>query len=67
MSSVDEYIVEPLKNFYKESAWLVKSCSKPDAKEFLHIARATGKGFLLMGFIGFFVKVRCILVNMSIL
>jgi len=30
--------------------------TKPDKKEFLAVARATSAGFLIMGFIGFFVK-----------
>lgn len=36
---------------------LVRRCAKPDQKEFNKIIMATGMGFLIMGFIGFFVKV----------
>lgn len=36
---------------------LVRRCAKPDQKEFNKIIMATGMGFVLMGFIGFFVKV----------
>ena len=36
---------------------LVLRCAKPDQKEFNKIIMATGMGFVLMGFIGFFVKV----------
>jgi protein transport protein SEC61 subunit gamma-like protein len=42
---------------------LVKKCTKPDRKEFMLIARATGLGFLIMGFIGFFVKLIHIPIN----
>jgi protein transport protein SEC61 subunit gamma-like protein len=35
---------------------LVKKCTKPNWEEFMDIAKATGIGFLIMGFIGFFVK-----------
>ena len=49
----NEVLVEPLKQFAKDSMHLVKKCTKPDRKEFMAIARATGVGFLIMGFIGF--------------
>lgn len=52
----NEVLIEPLRQFAKDSAHLVKKCTKPDRKEFMMIARATGLGFLIMGFIGFFVK-----------
>ena len=37
--------------------------NKPDAKEFKKIAFATACGFLIMGFIGFFVKLVHIPIN----
>ena len=48
--------VEPAKRFAQDSYRLVKRCTKPDAKEFKKIALATTVGFLVMGFLGFFVK-----------
>jgi protein transport protein SEC61 subunit gamma-like protein len=57
MSDVQTLIIDPLKQFYKDSKKLVEKCTKPDAKEFAKIAKATGVGFLIMGFIGFFVKI----------
>ena len=48
--------IEDLKQFYKDSMRLVAACTKPDYKEFKKIASATGVGFLIMGFIGFFVN-----------
>ena len=59
----NEVLIEPLKQFAKDSVHLVKKCTKPDRKEFTIIARATGMGFLIMGFIGFFVKLIHIPIN----
>jgi protein transport protein SEC61 subunit gamma-like protein len=59
----NEVLIEPLKQFAKDSIHLVKKCTKPDRKEFTNIARATGVGFLIMGFIGFFVKLVHIPIN----
>jgi len=59
----NEVLIEPLKQFAKDSMHLVKKCTKPDRKEFMLIARATGLGFLIMGFIGFFVKLIHIPIN----
>jgi len=63
MSDVNEFAIAPLKQFMKESIHLVKKCTKPDRKEFSAIARATGVGFLIMGFVGFFVKLIHIPIN----
>ena len=41
---------------------LVRRCAKPDKNEFSKIAMATGAGFAIMGFIGFFVKLMCVIV-----
>jgi len=63
MSDVNAFIIEPLTKFVKDSTYLVKKCTKPDHREFARIARATGLGFLMMGFIGFFVKIIHIPIN----
>lgn len=55
--------VKPLKEFSKDSMRLVKRCTKPDLKEFQKIALATLVGFVIMGFIGFFVKLIHIPIN----
>jgi len=47
----------------RDSVHLVKKCTKPDRKEFVKIAWATGVGFLIMGFVGFFVKLVHIPIN----
>jgi len=56
-------IMEPGKQFIKDSIRLVKRCTKPDRKEFSKIALATAVGFAIMGFIGFFVKLIHIPIN----
>ncbi|CAJ0582030.1 unnamed protein product, partial [Mesorhabditis spiculigera] len=56
-------IVEPAKQFAKDSIRLVKKCTKPDRKEYQKIAIATAIGFAIMGFIGFFVKLIHIPIN----
>lgn len=59
----NEVLIEPLKQFARDSMHLVKKCTKPDRKEFMATAKATGIGFLIMGFIGFFVKLVHIPIN----
>ena len=56
-------LVEPGKQFAKDSIRLVKRCTKPDRKEFQKIAIATAIGFAIMGFIGYFVKLIHIPIN----
>jgi len=56
-------VVEPCKQFFKDSLRLVKRCTKPDRKEYQKIAMATAIGFAIMGFIGFFVKLIHIPIN----
>ncbi|UYV82939.1 SEC61G [Cordylochernes scorpioides] len=47
----------------EDSICLVKRCTKPDRKEFQKIVMATAIGFVIMNFIGFFVK----LINIPII
>ncbi|EME30684.1 protein transport protein SEC61 subunit gamma [Galdieria sulphuraria] len=56
-------IVSPFSSFMVDSYRLVRRCTKPDRREFLKIAGATAVGFLVMGFIGFFVRLIHIPVN----
>ncbi|KAG0591448.1 hypothetical protein M758_1G173400 [Ceratodon purpureus] len=62
MEAVDT-VVRPMKDFAKDSIRLVKRCHKPDRKEFSKVALRTGLGFVVMGFIGFFVKLIFIPIN----
>eukprot|EP00195_Chlamydomonas_chlamydogama_P015237 CAMPEP_0202891722 /NCGR_PEP_ID=MMETSP1392-20130828/1707_1 /ASSEMBLY_ACC=CAM_ASM_000868 /TAXON_ID=225041 /ORGANISM="Chlamydomonas chlamydogama, Strain SAG 11-48b" /LENGTH=68 /DNA_ID=CAMNT_0049575559 /DNA_START=147 /DNA_END=353 /DNA_ORIENTATION=+ len=63
---VGDFVVKPLKDFAKSSARLVKRCTKPDRKEYLKICGKTAVGFIVMGFIGFFVKLLFIPINQII-
>lgn len=63
---VGQVAVQPLKEFAKNSARLVKRCTKPDRKEFQRICIRTAIGFIVMGFIGFFVKLIFIPINQII-
>ena len=56
-------VIEPGKQFFKDSCRLIRRCTKPDRKEFQKIAFATAVGFAIMGFIGFFVKLVHIPIN----
>jgi len=58
-----EFVVKPIQDFVVDSKRLLKKCTKPDRKEFKKIALATGIGFAVMGFIGFFVKLIHIPIN----
>ncbi|KMZ61471.1 Protein transport protein SEC61 gamma subunit [Zostera marina] len=55
--------VDPLRDFAKDSIRLVKRCHKPDRKEFSKVAVRTAIGFVVMGFVGFFVKLIFIPIN----
>jgi len=58
-----EAAILPVKQFAADSIRLFKKCTKPDAKEFKKIALATTIGFLVMGFLGFIVKLVHIPIN----
>ncbi|KAG6584155.1 Protein transport protein Sec61 subunit gamma, partial [Cucurbita argyrosperma subsp. sororia] len=51
MDAVDS-VVDPLREFAKDSVRLVKRCHKPDRKEFTKVAVRTAIGFVVMGFVG---------------
>ncbi|KAL9288022.1 putative protein translocase complex, SecE/Sec61-gamma subunit [Arabidopsis thaliana] len=62
MDAIDS-VVDPLRDFAKDSIRLVKRCHKPDRKEFTKVAVRTAIGFVVMGFVGFFVKLIFIPIN----
>ncbi|ODV58702.1 translocon subunit SSS1 [Ascoidea rubescens DSM 1968] len=43
-------------DFVKEGIVFVKKCTKPDKKEYLKIIQAVGIGFIMMGVVGYGVK-----------
>ncbi|KAJ1651134.1 Protein transport protein Sec61 subunit gamma [Dispira simplex] len=63
MSNAKNPLLEEPKQFVKESVQLIRRCSKPDKKEFVKICQAVSIGFLVMGFIGYFVKLIHIPIN----
>lgn len=63
MDFVDENFVVPLTTFAKNSRQLVQKCTAPDYQEFVNVGGTTVFGFLLMGFIGFFIKLIFIPIN----
>ncbi|CAA7056442.1 unnamed protein product [Microthlaspi erraticum] len=62
MDAIDAAI-DPLRDFAKSSVRLVQRCHKPDRKEFTKVAVRTAIGFVVMGFVGFFVKLVFIPIN----
>mmetsp|Transcript_25437 Transcript_25437/g.50755 ORF Transcript_25437/g.50755 Transcript_25437/m.50755 type:complete len:83 (+) Transcript_25437:181-429(+) len=62
-SELQLQIIDPGMEFFASATHLVQKCTKPDRKEFLQIFRATCVGFLIMGFVGFFVKLVHIPIN----
>lgn len=67
MNDIMDTVVTPVKSFAKDSVRLVNKCTKPDRKEYTKIAFRTVLGFVIMGFIGFFVKLIFIPINQIIL
>ena len=49
--------------FVMDSRRLLQRCTKPDAREFKKIAFACAMGFMIMGFIGYVVKLVFIPIN----
>jgi protein transport protein SEC61 subunit gamma and related proteins len=55
--------VKESESFLKNSIRLLNKCTKPSREEFIRISQAIIVGFLIMGFIGFFVKLIHIPIN----
>ncbi|XP_022897647.1 protein transport protein Sec61 subunit gamma-1-like [Olea europaea var. sylvestris] len=62
MDALDS-IFNPLREFSKNIIRLVKRCHKPDRKEFTKVAICTTTGFVVIGFVGFFIKLIFISIN----
>ncbi|PWN37519.1 protein translocase SEC6, partial [Meira miltonrushii] len=60
--NIREWIELP-QGFVREGTQFMNRCTKPDRKEFLQTCRAVGMGFVVMGFIGYFVKLIHIPIN----
>jgi len=55
--------MEMPREFIKDGTQFINRCTKPDKREFLKISQAVGVGFLVMGVIGYIVKLIHIPVN----
>ncbi|XP_040992540.1 protein transport protein Sec61 subunit gamma-like [Juglans microcarpa x Juglans regia] len=62
MDAIDS-VFDPLREFSRDSINLVKCCHKPDRKEFIKVAFRSAIGFVVMAFVGFFVKLIFIPIN----
>ncbi|KAK9420865.1 putative Protein transporter Sec61 subunit gamma [Seiridium cardinale] len=56
-------ILDLPKDFAKEGSLFLQRCTKPDRQEFVKICQAVGVGFLIMGAVGYIVKLIHIPVN----
>ncbi|KAF2791130.1 secE/sec61-gamma protein [Melanomma pulvis-pyrius CBS 109.77] len=62
MDQVKELADVP-QEFVRDGVQFINRCTKPDKREFLKISQAVGVGFLVMGVIGYVVKLVHIPVN----
>ncbi|KAL8826946.1 MAG: hypothetical protein Q9191_003483 [Dirinaria sp. TL-2023a] len=51
------------KDFMRDGTQFMNRCTKPDKREFIKISQAVGVGFVVMGAIGYVVKLIHIPVN----
>ncbi|RMZ82275.1 hypothetical protein DV738_g1859, partial [Chaetothyriales sp. CBS 135597] len=58
MSETLQELAEVPKEFFKDGTQFINRCTKPDRREFLKISQAVGMGFLIMGAIGYFIKLK---------
>ncbi|KAH8171623.1 secE/Sec61-gamma subunits of protein translocation complex domain-containing protein [Sarocladium implicatum] len=63
MSDQVQELLEVPSEFAKDGIQFVRRCTKPDQKEFLRLCQAVGMGFVVMGSIGYIIKLIHIPVN----
>ncbi|KAL4799795.1 translocon subunit SSS1 [Aspergillus undulatus] len=63
MSDQVQELLNIPQEFLRDGMQFVNRSQKPDKREFIKISQAVGMGFLIMGFIGYFVKLIHIPVN----
>ncbi|KAI9851795.1 MAG: Sec61p translocation complex subunit [Vezdaea acicularis] len=56
MSDQIKEIADIPRDFLREGTQFLNRCTKPDKREFIKISQAVGVGFVVMGTIGYFVK-----------
>lgn len=63
MADQVQEILDVPREFVKDGIQFLNRCQKPDKKEFLKISQAVGVGFLIMGAVGYVVKLIHIPLN----
>ncbi|CAK7241186.1 MAG: hypothetical protein STHCBS139747_002645 [Sporothrix thermara] len=63
MSEQFQEILDIPREFIKDGMQFINRCQKPDGKEFAKISQAVGVGFIVMGAVGYFVKLIHIPLN----
>ncbi|KAI9747033.1 MAG: Sec61p translocation complex subunit [Lichina confinis] len=63
MSDQFKELADIPRDFLKDGSMFLNRCTKPDKREFIKISQAVGVGFVIMGTIGYFVKLIHIPVN----
>jgi len=63
MSDQIQELIDIPRDFIKDGIMFVNRCTKPDKREFIKISQAVGVGFLVMGAVGYVVKLIHIPVN----
>ncbi|KAL1837746.1 hypothetical protein VTJ49DRAFT_3438 [Mycothermus thermophilus] len=56
MSDQVQEILDVPREFLKDGIQFINRAQKPDRREFIKISQAVGVGFLVMGAVGYFVK-----------
>ncbi|KAK4460846.1 hypothetical protein QBC42DRAFT_271462 [Cladorrhinum samala] len=56
MSDQVQEILDVPREFLRDGVQFINRAQKPDRKEFIKISQAVGVGFLIMGAVGYFVK-----------
>ncbi|RWQ98974.1 translocase SEC61 complex gamma subunit, partial [Paecilomyces variotii] len=56
MSDTFQELADIPRDFVRDGMQFVHRCTKPDKREFIKISQAVGMGFLIMGAIGYFIK-----------
>jgi len=63
MSDLIQEMADLPREFFKDGTQFINRCTKPDRREFMKISQAVGMGFLIMGAIGYIIKLIHIPVN----
>ncbi|KAJ4302210.1 hypothetical protein N0V88_002346 [Collariella sp. IMI 366227] len=56
MADQVQEILDVPREFLKDGIQFINRAEKPDRREFIKISQAVGVGFLIMGAVGYFVK-----------